>query len=92
MANEENKAKVPAKAQKVAVKREDNAKKSFTKSTAKWFREMRSELKKVVWPTPKQIVNNTSVALVVMAGSAIVLWAFDSIAQAAVRALISLAG
>ena len=44
---------------------------------AKWFREMRSELKKVVWPTPRQIVNNTFVALTVMACAAIVIWALD---------------
>ena len=44
---------------------------------AKWFREMRSELKKVVWPTPKQIVNNTFVALTVMACAAILIWALD---------------
>ena len=25
-----------------------------------WFREMKSELKKVVWPTGKQLVNNTA--------------------------------
>jgi len=43
----------------------------------RWFREMRSELKKVVWPTPKQIVNNTFVALTVMACAAVLIWALD---------------
>jgi len=47
---------------------------------AKWFREMRSELKKVVWPTPKQILNNTIVALVLMMSSAAVIWALDTVA------------
>jgi len=46
---------------------------------ARWFREMRSELKKVVWPTPKQIVNNTLVSLSVMVAAAIVIWALDQI-------------
>ena len=46
---------------------------------AKWFREMRSELKKVVWPTPKQIINNTLVSLSVMAVAAIVIWAIDQV-------------
>ena len=44
---------------------------------ARWFREMRSELKKVVWPTPKQIMNNTFVALSVMTVAAIVIWGID---------------
>ena len=43
----------------------------------KWFREMRSELKKVVWPTPKQILNNSAIAISVMFVSAIVIWAID---------------
>ena len=46
---------------------------------AKWFREMRSELKKVVWPTPKQILNNTMVSLSVMVVMAIVIWALDQV-------------
>ena len=58
----------------------------------KWFREMKSELKKVVWPTPQQTAKNTGVALAVMAVSAVVLWGFDSLAQACVKALISLVG
>ena len=58
----------------------------------RWFREMKSELKKVVWPTKKQVVNNTIVALVVMIVSAIVIWGFDEIAQMIVKAVISVAG
>lgn len=59
---------------------------------AKWFREMRSELKKVVWPTPRQIVNNTGVALAVMAVSSIAIWALDSVGTEIFSALISLGG
>lgn len=59
---------------------------------ARWFREMRSELKKVVWPTPKQTVNNTIVALVVMGVSAIVVWALDQAAMQIFQAILALAG
>ena len=75
-----------------AVKKEDVKKLSFGKRVAKWWREMKSELKKVVWPTSKQVVNNTVVALSVMVASAIVIWGFDEIAQMIVRAVLSLAG
>ena len=75
-----------------AVKKEDVKKLSFFKKVAKWWREMKSELKKVIWPTPKQTVNNTVAALVVMAISAVVIWGFDEIAQLIVRAVISIAG
>ena len=73
-----------------AVKKEPDKKLSVGKRIAKWWREMKSELKKVVWPTPKQTMNNTLVALVVMVVAAIVIWAFDEAAQAIVRAIISL--
>ena len=75
-----------------AVKKEDVKKLSFFKRIAKWWREMKSELKKVVWPTPKQTANNTFAALVVMAISAVIIWGFDEIAQMIVRAVISLVG
>ena len=74
-----------------AVKKE-NKKLGFGKRVAKWFREMKSELKKVVWPTRKQVVNNTAVALVVMILSAVVIWGFDELAQMIVKAVISIAG
>ena len=56
----------------------------------KYFRELRSELKKVVWPTPKQTAKNTLVAVVMIVICAVVLWGFDSAAQATVRALIDI--
>ena len=59
---------------------------------AKWFREMRSELKKVVWPTPKQILNNTIVSLSVMAASAIAVWALDQLSGQIFQAIRTLAG
>ena len=54
----------------------------------RWFREMRSELKKVVWPTPKQIANNSFVALTVMFFSAIVIWIIDQIGTQIFQAII----
>ena len=59
---------------------------------AKWFREMKSELKKVVWPTRKQVMKNTVVAVTVMVASGIVLWAFDQLAMLVVQTLISIGG
>ncbi len=59
---------------------------------AKWFRELKSELKKVVWPTRKQIINNTIVVLVLVVISAIVIWAFDWLASQGINALISIGG
>jgi len=89
-----------SKAKEDAVKRTTDAvkkstgneKQSFTERITQWFRDLRSELKKVVWPTRQQMVKNTTVALAVTFSSAIVLWGFDFIASKGVKALISLVG
>ena len=93
MAEEKNtkkseKAAAPATA-KVAVKKTDE-KLGFFKRVAKWFRDMKSELKKVVWPTPKQTIKGTLVAIVMMLICAVVLWGFDTAAGSAVEALMNI--
>ena len=90
MAEEKKMNAAPAKA--VTAVKKDDAKPGFFKRVAKWFREMKSELKKVVWPTRQQLVNNTLVSVVVMVASAIVLWGFDMLASGLVHALINIAG
>lgn len=72
------------------LKENKNFVKRFGKRVVKWFRDMKSELKKVVWPGPKQIANNTGIVLVFMVAAAIVLWGFDSLASGGVELLISL--
>ncbi len=89
---EEKKNTTPAKAEHTAVKKVENQNLTGGQKVKKWFRDMKSELKKVVWPTRQQTANNTGVALIVMAISAVVLWGFDKVAQSIVSALISLAG
>ena len=86
---EENKNSAPAKVSTNAVKKAET-KLPFGKRVSKWFREMRSETKKVIWPTPKQVVNNTGVALGMMTVSALVLWGFDTLAKLGVQTLIDL--
>ena len=56
----------------------------------RYFRELRSELKKVVWPTPKQVGKNALVvgACVLVVG--VFIWLFDFVAQAGIAALIGL--
>ena len=46
---------------------------------SRWFREMRSELKKVVWPTKEQTRKNTVVVIAVVIIAAIFMIAVDAI-------------
>lgn len=45
---------------------------------AKYFKDLKSEFKKVVWPSKKKVINNTSVVVVAMCISGIVIWGVDS--------------
>ena len=55
----------------------DGKKPGFFERAAKSFREMKGEMKKVVWPTKKQVLNNTGVVLVVVIVSSVAISAFD---------------
>ena len=90
MAEEKKTSTAPAKP--VTAVKKDDTKPGFFKRIGKWFREMKSELKKVIWPTPKTLLNNTLISVVMMVASAIVIWGFDELAQMLVRALFALAG
>ena len=50
------------------------------KRLSRWFREMKSELKKVVWPSGKQLLNNTLVVLVSVLIVGIIVCLFDLLA------------
>ena len=90
MAEEQKTNAAPTKA--VTAVKKDEARPGFFKRAGKWFREMKSELKKVIWPTGKTLVNNTAISVGVMLASEVVLWGFDELAQMLVRALFTLAG
>ena len=45
---------------------------------SKWFRDLKSEFKKVVWPSKKTVINNTSVVVAVVVFSAVVIGLLDA--------------
>ena len=58
---------------------------------ARYFRELRSELKKVVWSTPKQVAKNTLIVIACVIVVGVFIWVFDFVAQALITAIINLA-
>ena len=73
------------------AKKENWFKRAWGK-TCKYFRELKSELKKVVWPTRQTLTKNVLIALGMMAASAVVIWGFDRLAQMLVQALFTIVG
>lgn len=70
----------------------ETKKENIFKRIGKWFRGMKSELKKVVWPSWSQLLNNTLVVIVVSIIVALIVWAFDELAGLAIHALLNLVG
>ena len=56
--------------------------------TKKFFREIRSELKKVVWPTKEQVLKNALVVAACFVAVGLFIWAFDFVAQFGITGLI----
>lgn len=73
---------------------EANKKENFFVRTGKrisrWFREMKSELKKVVWTSKSQMINNVLVVLACVLVVGVFIWIFDAIAGLAVNGIITL--
>ena len=55
---------------------EAKAKKSGNR-ISRFFKEVKSELKKVVWPSKKQIIKNTLVVIAAVVIVGIFIWALD---------------
>ena len=60
------------------------------RALSKWFREMKSELKKVVWPSGKETMKNTGTVLLCSLIVGAFIWIFDAVAVLAVNTLIGL--
>ncbi len=69
----------------MAKDKENTASEKSTKSekkkpgkVSKWFKDLKSEFKKVVWPAKKTVVNNTAVVVAVVAMSAAIVGLLDA--------------
>lgn len=56
----------------------------------KWFREMKSELKKVVWPSGRQVFNNTVIVVVVSVIVGVIVGLLDMAFSAGVLGFLGL--
>ena len=47
------------------------------KDKSHFFKDFKAELKKVIWPTPKQVVNNTTAVVVIVLITALIVFVLD---------------
>lgn len=74
-----------AKKEEKAVKeknKENKVKKHF-------FKDFKAELKKVIWPTPKQLINNTMAVVVIVVIVGVIVFALDALFEAGQKHLIA---
>ncbi len=86
------KARAEAKAAQMAKAKASGRAKSGKRqnSAVKFFKDLRSELKKVVWPSKPKVLNNTAVVLIGMCASGIVIWGIDTGLAALVKLMVNL--
>ena len=76
-------------AKKAPAKKKDQKPGLFAR-LARWFREMRSELKKVSWPTGKATMKNVVTVILCVLVVGVVIWLFDWLIHAVIQALLNL--
>lgn len=57
-------------------------------AVCRYFRELKSELKKVVWSTPQQVLKNTLIVIACVIVVGVFVWLFDFVAQVSINTLI----
>ena len=57
-----------------------------------WLREIKSELKKVVWPSKQTVVKNTGTVLLCSAIIGAFIWVFDFASVSLVQMILSVFG
>ncbi len=80
--SEKKKEKTPAKSSAKNQKKQPN-------KVVKYFKDLRSEFKKVVWPTKKQVLNNTAVVLVTIISLGIFVGAFDALTGLVLKLILN---
>ena len=64
--------------------------KKVKKDRGRWFREMKSELKKVVWPSGSKVAKNTATVILCSLAIGACIWIFDGVSGLAIRTLLGL--
>ena len=59
------------------AKKETNKKNEKVKNKKSFFKDFKAELKKVIWPTQKQLINNTTAVITIVLFTAAIVFVLD---------------
>ena len=74
------------------VKKKETGFVRFFKRVAKFFRDCKGEIKKIVWPTPKATFKNTGVVLVTILVVALFVFLLDTVVKNLLGLVMNVAG
>ena len=58
----------------------------------RWLKDLKGELKKVTWPSAKDVIKNVGIVILCVVIVGIFIWVFDFLARAVIDALLQLFG
>lgn len=59
---------------------------------ARWFKDLKGEIKKIFWPDGKTVLKNTLIVIVVVAIAAVVIYLFDFAMSSGLKGIKRVAG
>ena len=71
---------------------ESTKKKGFFSGIVKFAKEVKSEMKKVIWPDKKTVAKNTGTVLMFSLLVGVCIWVFDFVMTSAVQMILSIFG
>lgn len=84
-------AKAAKTAKASAPKKEGNIFTRAWKAIKKFFKDVRGECKKVVWPDAKTVLKSTGVVLLCVAVLGVIIWLIDTGLSTGIHAIVNLA-
>ena len=90
MAEEKKVSKAPAKA--VTAVKKDDTKPGFFKRVGKWFREMKSELKKVVWTSKTEVWKSFQLVIATVVAVSVAIAVIDYVSSLVINTIAGLIG
>ncbi|MBS7359577.1 MAG: preprotein translocase subunit SecE [Oscillospiraceae bacterium] len=83
--------KVASKSEKANKATEKKEKKNIFKSIAKFFKDLRGEVKKIVWPGRQMVIKSTGVVLAAILVIGAGIWVLDYAIAGSIRGISKLA-
>ncbi len=62
--------------------------KKFFSKIGKFFKDLKAEVKKVIWPTKKQLINNTLIVIIAILLIGAGIWILDAVFSWGFKALM----